>query len=69
MLIQRKKDEQYKINEEILQANRNAMLVIEQRRQKQRDQDDKIATYLKDKAEKEAEILSEQKRIKDEKEK
>ena len=55
------------MNEEISKANKNAMLVIQQRKEKEREEDDKIASYLKEKAEKEAEVIAEQKRIKDEK--
>ena len=40
------------MNDEIIKANKNAMLVIEQRKQKEKDQDEKIASYLKDKAQK-----------------
>ena len=53
MKVEKKKQEQNKINEEILAANRNATLVIDQRKQKEKDEDEKIAVYIKDKAEKE----------------
>jgi hypothetical protein len=35
-MIQRKREKQNKINEEIIQANRNAILVIEQRKLKEK---------------------------------
>lgn len=35
-MIQRKREKQQKINEEIIQANRNAILVIEQRKLKEK---------------------------------
>jgi len=44
-------------------------LVIQQRKDKEREEDEKIAVYIKEKADKEAELAAEQKRIKDEKEK
>ena len=50
-----------------MKANKNAMLVIQQRKDKEREEDQKIASYIKDKAQKQAEIVAEQKRVKDEK--
>ena len=43
--------------------------MIQQRKDKEREEDEKIADYIKEKAEKQAELEAEQKRIKDEKEK
>lgn len=37
------------------------MLIIEQRKQKEREEDEKIAAYLKEKAQKELELAEEQK--------
>lgn len=42
-------------------ANRNAILVIEQRKAKEKEEEEKIAVYIKEKADKEAEIIAEQK--------
>jgi len=40
------------MNEEIIKANKNATLIIQQRKDKEREEDEKIATYLREKAEK-----------------
>lgn len=52
---------QSKINQDIVESNRNAILINEQRRLKEREEDEKIVQYNKDKAEKEAEAVAEQK--------
>ena len=51
-MIQRKREKQNKINEEIIQANRNAIIVIEQRKLKEKEEEEKIAEYIKEKADK-----------------
>lgn len=61
MLLQKKKQVQSKINQDIVESNRNAILINEQRRLKEREEDEKIVQYNKDKAEKEAEAVAEQK--------
>ena len=57
-MIQKKREKQKKTNEEIIETNRNAMLVIEQRKVKEKDEEEKIAQYIHEKAEKEAEIIA-----------
>jgi hypothetical protein len=42
------------MGEEIVKANKNAMLIIQQRKDKEKEEDEKIVTYLREKAEKEA---------------
>jgi hypothetical protein len=46
------------VNEEIITHNRNALLVIEQRKLKEREEEDSIAQYVREKAEKEAEKIA-----------
>ena len=48
-----------------MQTNKNALLIIQQRKEKEREEEEKIAAFVKEKAEKEAELIAEQKRIKD----
>ena len=55
-----KKAKQKKTNEEILEVNRNAIIITEQRKVKERQEDEKNAQYLKEKADQEAEIQAEQ---------
>ena len=50
-----------KMNEEILVTNKNAILLIEQKKAKELEEEEKRAMYVKEKADKEAEIQAEQK--------
>lgn len=58
---QKKKEMQAKINQEIVDANRNTILVNQQRRLREREEDEKIAQYNVEKAQKAAELEAEQK--------
>ena len=49
-----KRQKQKKMNEEILEVNRNAILITEQRKAKERREDEEIAQYVKEKADQEA---------------
>lgn len=40
------------MNEEIVKANKNAQLVIQQRKEKEKEEEEKIVAYIKDKADK-----------------
>lgn len=40
------------MNEEILKANKNAQLVIQQRKEKEKEEEEKIAAFVREKAEK-----------------
>ena len=60
MIIQKKRIQQQKINDQIQETNRNAILLIEQRKAKEKEQEEKISQYIKDKADKEAELQAEQ---------
>lgn len=42
------------MNEQIVKANRNAQLVIQQRKEKEKQEEEKIVAYIKEKADKEA---------------
>ena len=56
MIIQKKRIQQQKINDQIQETNRNAILLIEQRKAKEKEQEEKISQYIKDKADKDAEL-------------
>jgi hypothetical protein len=58
---QKKKEVQAKINQEIVDANRNTILVNQQRRLREREEEEKIAQYNIEKAQKAAELEAEQK--------
>ena len=50
-----------KMNEEIIETNRKAILISEQKKAKEKEEEQKIVQYLREKAEQEAEIVAEQK--------
>jgi len=65
----RKKQKQRDLNEEIYHANQNAIGNKQKKIIEEREEEEKIVQYNLTKAQKEADYLNEQKRIKDEKEK
>ena len=58
---EKKKQFQKKVNEEIVTTNKNAILIIEQRKAKEIEEEEKITAYIKEKADKQAEMEAEQK--------
>jgi len=67
-LALKRKAKQRDLNEEIYQTNQNAIVNKAKKAQEERDEEEKIVQYNLEKAQKEADYLAEQKRIKDEKE-
>lgn len=58
MKNEKKKQIQSKVNQEIVESNRNAILINEQRRMKEKEEEEKIVQYNKEKAAKEAELIA-----------
>ena len=51
---EKKRQFQKKVNEEIVETNKNAILIIEQRKAKEQEEEEKINAYIKEKADKQA---------------
>lgn len=61
LIFRKKREIQQKVNQQILEANKNAILVKQQRKARQLEEEEKIASYIKEKTDKEAELQAEQK--------